>query len=316
MSKFEAIVNEIAKAENIVILNHVNMDGDAVGSAFSFASALRAMGKRAEVVMDEEVPAYLVPFCDEYATKSDDTFDLAVCVDCGGMERLGSRAPLFSGARNRIVIDHHKSNGGFGDVNYIRAEASSTCEIMYELITELTGTITPRQAEQLYVGILTDTGSFRFANTTEESFLYSADLLRRGADVNRISIAVYESESLGKLKLKCRALSSLELHGDGKVASIVLTKKDFEETGTSQPDCEGFPGIARGVEGVEAAMCITALDNVKVSLRSKNYVDVSLIAAKFGGGGHVRASGFTLPPDTDVDELKETLIRLLCEATA
>lgn len=313
MNKFSKIIREIKKAESIVILNHVNMDGDAVGSAFSFARTISDMGKKVTVALEETPPSFLEEFCDEYVLDSDEIFDLAIALDCGDELRMGNRIGIFKNAKRTACIDHHISNRGFADVNYIKPEASSTSEIIYELIMKLTGKISKRQAEQLYAGIITDTGGFKFSNTTPESFEYSARLLKCGADINKVCIEIYESESLEKMKLKSRALDSLRLYADGKISSVTITKKDFEETGALVSDCEGFSDIGRGIYGVEAAFCITVKNSCKVSLRSKHYVDVSLVAAKFGGGGHARASGFTLPGDTDVLELTEKLVKLLEE---
>ncbi len=311
MSKFSEIIKEIKKAESIVISVHVNMDGDAVGSAFSFAQGLKDLGKKTVVALDEAPPYYLSYFCDEYVTETDEVFDLAVALDAGDLNRLGKCKDIFGRAKRHVCIDHHVSNPGYGDVNYIKAEASSTSEIVYELILELTGKISSRQAEQLYAGIITDTGGFKFSNTTPESFKYSAHLLECGADINKVCIEIYESESLAKLKLKSRALDSLKLYAGGKISSVLIERKDFEETGACIADCEGFSDIGRGVEGVEASFSITVRNMVKVSLRSKYYVDVAKVAAHFGGGGHKRASGVTLPGDTDVEKLTCELVSLL-----
>lgn len=314
MNNFSEIISLINKAEKIAVLNHVNMDGDAVGSAFSLASAISSLGKNVVVLLDEAPPPYLEFACDSYLTAddvADEVFDLAIAVDSGDLARLGKRAGIFNSAKAKICIDHHVSNVGFGDVNCIKPEASSTAEIIYELILKLTGTVTKRQAEQLYAGIITDTGGFKFSNTTKESFIYSADLLEKGADINDVCISIYESESIEKLKIKARVLNSLKLYGGGKVSGAIITEKDFLETGATVSDCEGFSGIGRSIAGVEASFSIIVKDQVKVSLRSKRYVDVSKVAAFFGGGGHIRASGFTLPIDTDIEALLEKLTGLL-----
>ncbi len=313
MSDFLKIREEFDRAESIVILNHVNMDGDAVGSAFSLASALKGLGKSVTVAIEEEPPAYLSRLCDEYVLQSDERFDLAVSVDCGDMLRLGARKKIFENARRTLCIDHHVSNTGFADVNYIKAESSSTSEIVFGIIKSVGADITQRMANQLFAGIITDTGGFKYSNTTPESFAISGELLKAGADINGVCIDIYESDSLAKLKLKSRCLDSIELYADGKVSAAVLNKRDFVKTGASVSDCEGFSQIGRGIEGVEASFSITAYDDVKVSLRSKRYVDVSRVAAHFGGGGHKRAAGFTLPRGTDVKKLKNELVRLLTE---
>lgn len=313
MSDFSKIKEEIDRAGSIVILNHVNMDGDAVGSAFSLAGALISQGKKVKVAIEEEPPEYLKGLCGDYILSSDEVFDLAISVDCGDMGRLGGRRDMFTNAKRTVCIDHHVSNTGFADVNYIKPGASSTSEIIFELLNYLNLPISKRAAEQLFAGIITDTGGFKYSNTTPESFVYSGSLLKLGADISEVCIEIYESDSLSKLKLKSRCLDSIELYEDGKISVSVLTKKDFEQTGASLSDSEGFSQMGRGIAGVEASFFITAYDTVKVSLRSKRFVDVSKVAAHFGGGGHKRASGFTLPGDTDVKELKDELIKMLSE---
>lgn len=311
MSEFLLIKKEAEKAESIVILNHVNMDGDAVGSAFSLAAVLKNAGKRVFVAIEDDPPEYLKGLCDDYIKESDERFDLAISVDCGDELRLGTRKNIFFNAKRTVCIDHHVSNAGFADVNLIRAEASSTSEIVFEFIKYLGAEITPRMADQLFAGIITDTGGFKFSNTTPESFAISGELLKAGADINGVCIEIYESNSLAKLKLKSRCLDSIKLYAEGKISGSVITKRDFVKTGAKESDCEGFSQIGRGIAGVEASFSITAYKNVKVSLRSKRYVDVASIAASFGGGGHKRAAGFSLPEDTNIKKLEKKLVEML-----
>ncbi|MDP4133648.1 MAG: bifunctional oligoribonuclease/PAP phosphatase NrnA [Bacillota bacterium] len=314
MNNFAKLKKELKNAEKIVLLPHINMDGDSVGSAFSFASCLREMGKTVCVALGEEPPKYLSFLCDEYEIMPEDDFDLAIAVDCGDEERMADRAHIFENAKKNACIDHHISNIGFAGINVIEPDVSSTSEIMYRLINELTGNITKRQADQLYSGMITDTGGFKYSNTTPESLEYCADLMRKGADAANISINIYETQSVAKIKLMNRALKSIELHAEGRISSIVITNKDFEETKGTIADCEGFSGIARGIEGVEAAISITQTDKVKVSLRSKSIIDVSKVAGFFGGGGHIRASGFSLSADTNIEELKKEIVEKLVQA--
>lgn len=313
MAYYSALKKEIKKAESIAIYNHVNMDGDAVGSAFSLASALKNKGKKVKVVLEKEPPLYLKGFCDEYCYNLDEVFDLAIAVDCGDEGRLGDRKDEFFSAKKTVCIDHHISNKGFSDINYVNPSASSTSEMVFFLIKEIKAEITKRMAEQLYAGIITDTGGFKFSNTTPESFSVSSELLSYGVDIAEVCIDIYESDSLAKLKLKSKALDSLKLYEGGKISSTVLLKKDFEETGAVFSDCEGFSQIGRAISGVEASFLVTSYDEVRVSLRSKRYVDVSRVASFFGGGGHKRASGFTLSGEVCVEKLVEQIIEKLSE---
>lgn len=314
MNDLRDVFNAVHRADSIVLLTHVNIDGDTVGSSFALASALRALGKRVTVAPGEVPPEYLQFLCDEYVLDTDEAFSLAIAVDCGDECRFADRMNLFTSAKETMCIDHHQTNSGFADINYVKPDASSTGEVVYEIIRELGQTVSPRQANQLYAAMLTDTGGFKYSNTTPESLSYCSELMRAGANAAQIAIEIFETQSMAKIQLMERALSSIEVTEDGRISSIVISKEDFDITGGRLEDCEGFSGIARSIAGVEAAISIIQTDKVKVSLRSKQLLDVSQVAKLFGGGGHIRASGFSLPGDTDVQKLKADVLFAMQEA--
>ncbi len=308
---------EVRFVRSIVVLPHLHADGDALGASFAFAALMQEEGKDVTVVLEELPPPNLLFLCDRFVLPDDArldgaVFDMAVAMDCGDDKRLGKRKGLFDRAGQTVCIDHHMTNQGFAQINVIEGQASSTSELICDLYKEYERKPLLRAAEQLYAGLSTDTGSFRFSNTTEKALSYAALMVRRGISVADVCGTIWETASPAALKLKARALDALTLYGDRQdIAGIVLTQKDFEETGATDFDTEGFAGLARSVEGVEAAFYLQETDKLKVSLRSKQYVNVAEVALRFGGGGHARAAGFSLPLGKDVHALVNELVNAL-----
>lgn len=304
---------ELRFVRSIAVLPHIHADGDALGASFAFAALMREEQKEVTVILEEAPSRNLVSLCDEFVLWDDPrihgaVFDMAVALDCGDEKRLGQRMPLFEAAGQTVCIDHHMTNEGFAELNVIEENASSTSELICDLYKEYDRPPLPRAAEQLYAGLITDTGSFRFSNATAKALAYAATMVRLGADVAALCSEIYETVSPAALKLKARALSALTFYGkNADVAGIVLTAKDFEETGANEFDAEGFAGLARSVEGVEAAFYIQVTDKIKVSLRAGSRVNVAQVARRYDGGGHARAAGFALPLGMDVKALAKEL---------
>jgi phosphoesterase RecJ-like protein len=314
----DRIVSELKTSESIVILPHEAADGDAIGSSFALALVLSRMGKKAKVLMEEEIP-YIYEFLPgrELCCASVDEkcgFDLAVALDCGDLERLGSRNEIFSRAPKSVNIDHHLTNTQFADLNYVDVNSSATGEIIYELMKRLGQKPDKNTAECLYVAISTDTGGFRYGNTTPLTHRIAAELLETGIDFAGISQKVFDSTSSGKVKLMGAAIQSLELLENGKIAIMAISGEDIINTGASEADSDGIINTAKNIRGVEVAAMLrqTDKDAIKVNLRSNSHVDVSAIAGKYSGGGHKCAAGFTT--GGSLVQVKEMLIKDLKEA--
>lgn len=306
------IINAINRANTIALLPHINVDGDALGSAVSLCSLLKEGGHDAFVVLEESPPPYLSFLCNDYKFESGKC-DLAIAVDCADEGRLGKRLSIFKEAKETICIDHHETNVGYAKFNYIDADASSTGEIICRLFEELKKPFSRFQAEALYTAIMTDTGGFRFANSTPKSFRQAAKLVEAGARPAEIATLVYENMSIARIRLTVLALTSLKLYCENRIATIFVSQDDLKITGATIDDCEGFSALGRSIEGVEVAVLITQTDKFKVSLRSKGYVDVAKIAQIFGGGGHKKASGFTVD-EKDINSLEANLIEHIITA--
>ena len=318
-TELDEVVDELRQAERLLLVTHENPDGDALGSLLAMHEILIALGKDSLMFMPEQGSALPHEYRDMRfelrvdAPPADLSERLLVFLDCGNIDRM----PVDFGKREgaRIVnIDHHHDNTRFGSVNLVVAEASSTAEIVYHLAKELGVELTPRIAEALYVGVVTDTGRFMYESTTSEAHRMAADLIEAGVDVHAIYRRLYEELPFRRLALQARALARVERHERGLLTLTHVTREDFEATGSTDTDSEGVIDRIRVVEGTAVAALVRDLTGSesgaqrrKVSLRSTDgRVDVSRVARRYGGGGHQRAAGFTTDSDlpTLVDGLR------------
>ena len=315
-----AVVAALRDNERFVVTSHEAPDGDALGSLLGLGLALRQLGK--DVVMFLGGPA---PLPGEYRfleleeaglqrTRPEDFGErVLVAVDCASAGRVGAEPGLVDAAPFTINIDHHHDNPRFGDVNLIVADASSTGEVLADLLPELGVRLTPEIAEALYIALVTDTGRFQYANTTPKTLRLAADLVEAGADVHRVFQGVYENVQFAKLKLLARALDRAQVLEGGEIVVSHLLRDDFEAVGAAEPYSEGIIDFLRSAEGalVSALIREPPRDGAparKVSLRSSvDEVDVSAIARKSGGGGHREAAGFS--SDLSVEEITEFIVR-------
>ncbi len=291
------------------IVPHINPDADAMGSCFAVKHILERMGKKADIYVQDALPKYLsfLPGDIKIYENGGDA-DVCLCIDCGDIGRIDKRVSLLEKAKISVNIDHHYSNSKYAQINHVDASASSAGEICYELIGELGAEIDKTAADCLYCAICGDTGSFKYSNTSPKTHRIAADLVEKGADVAKISKAIFDTESFEALRLKGEISSKAQVYADGLVGVVVLSEKMLSGYNVDGRDVDNIVDIARKIEGVEVAVSIKeAGENVKVSLRSNEYIDVSKIAAKFGGGGHVRASG-VIVKGKSLDEAKEAVI--------
>lgn len=307
------IVRDIAASENIALLPHVSADGDALGSSLALALALVGMGKKISILLEEEIP-YIYGFLPwnglaAVYIKMARLYDMAVAIDCGDVDRLGIRKEVFDSAKITGNIDHHPTNTAFAAHNYLDASSSATGEIIYRLLGLLGQKAGKEIATCLYVAITTDTGGFRYSNTTHATHIIAAELIKAGVDVAGVSQKVFDSVSYEKVKLTAEAINSLELFENGKVAVMTVPGELIRKTGAREEDCDGIINTARNIRGVEVAAMLRQSDqgNIKVNLRSNSFVDVSAIAGKYTGGGHKRAAGFTT--HGALDKVKNNLLK-------
>jgi bifunctional oligoribonuclease and PAP phosphatase NrnA len=324
-SDAQAVADAIRDHARFLVVSHENPDGDALGSMLGLTLALRGARKDVEMFLsgDAPIPAEyrFLPLEDLRRTLPVDLEQrVLLAVDCANERRLGPDPEAFQRAKLVVDIDHHHDNSRFGSVNLIVSDASSTAEIVRDLLRELDLPLTPEIAEALYTGLVTDTGRFQYSNTTAKSLRLAAELVEAGADVHGIFRSVYETVQFAKLKLLARALERARLFEGGRLVVSYLLKTDFGEVGAEEPYSEGIIDHLRAVEGSEMVALIREPPRDggptrRISLRSSHdEVDVSAIARAAGGGGHRQAAGFS--SDEAIADIVDFLHREFVLATS
>lgn len=297
----DSVKGLLLQGDNFFLASHHNPDGDAVGSLLGLGLALKGLGKRVNVLFEEGLPRLfnflpgteLVRGIEELPEIS---HGIAVVLDCTSLERTGEVIGERLGCcRTMINIDHHVSNTGFGDFVMVDPGAAATGEIVFELLQEMGVVVTPQVATDLYVALVTDTGSFQHLNTTARCHANAAKLLDCGADHSLAYRYLYEEKPLKSIRLLKKCLETLAVSPSGKIAWMSVLQEHLKETGCSLEDSEDLVGYPKSIQGVEVGLLFKeAEDEIRVSFRSKALWDVNLIASHFGGGGHKRAAGCTI----------------------
>ena len=290
------ILEEINKANSIVLLAHENPDGDAIGSCLAMKLALEELGKKADIIMPEYPQEFeILPGADEILKESSiKNYDLVITLDCATTKLLGICEEYFNNAKVKIVIDHHSSNAMYGDFNYVDQDAPAVCQLLLVVLGYFKVKVTKDIGTCILTGIITDTGWFQYDSVTAETFRFVADLFDKGVKVSKIYQQLFSCMPKSRFELHRVAEDRIEFLEDGKVAYTYITMEDLNKFGCKNGDHDGIVQIGRDIEGVEVSIFLRETPKgIKGSLRSKNYVNVSQLAMMFGGGGHVRAAGFT-----------------------
>lgn len=304
--------------QRFAILSHVRPDGDALGSQLGLALSLSKLGKTVMVRNEDgllEKYSFLPggEFLQTPLGEPQD-FDVAIALDTATQSRLGTATELVRSAKIWINIDHHPSNPGFGDLVYIDSTAPATGQILFELIQSQGLPMDAAIAENLFVAISTDTGSFQYPNTTARTFEIGAELVRGGVDVGRVSQLLYESYPRRRTELLRELLGTVRFEANGQIACFSLSLKVAAELGAKPEDNEGLIDHLRSIQGVIVAIFFEELaeGKVRVSMRSKNdHVDVSAICQQFGGGGHKLAAGARVRGT--LAEVEQKILKAICD---
>jgi phosphoesterase RecJ-like protein len=313
---FEGFESFIAEGREFLITAHVDPDGDAVGSSLGLKHALSQIGKTGDVVLESPLPQALafLPGAETIRAPQDVTkrYGAAFVLDSSSLDRAGIVAErcLEPGAKV-AVIDHHWGNDGFGDLRLVNPESSATAELVYDLIELLRIPITPEIAECLYTGILSDTGGFRYANTSSSTLRVAARLVERGARASRVAEALYATKTAPSLRILGMALASLETKSGGKIGAMTISQDMFEKAGAKPEDADGIVQYAKALAGAKVGVLVQEVgpDEIRASLRSDGTVDVNEVAAQFGGGGHRNAAGLRVRGR--LDRVKQDLFQAL-----
>lgn len=297
------VISAIKSYPSVALISHIMPDGDTLGSALAFAMHLSATGKEVALFCEQPVPPTYRFLHMSEAFRTPDTWDaqrerfpLVIAIDCSDLERLGDCRPIYDGAECTVNIDHHISNERYAGINLVDDSAAAVGEMIFSLIREDGGTVDKPMAEALYSAVSTDTGNFSYSNTTPATHHTAAALLECGIDVYTLNNILFRTHSLGRTRLLALVLGSLEMHRDGTVALLTATDEMMRQSGAGESETEGMINFAREINTVEVGILFRSKGDgtVKVSFRSKEYVDVSALAQSFGGGGHTRAAGCTI----------------------
>jgi bifunctional oligoribonuclease and PAP phosphatase NrnA len=307
----QAFAAEIEKAHRIFIGTHLNPDGDALGSALGLSMYLQSLGKDVTVLCHHPAPKNLrfLPQVTEVVHDVENAdCDLGIIVDLDTFERLGSTAHYFQNAKRLMLIDHHVPHEAPGHLRIVDTSAAATALILTRLLEAVGAVFTPEMATCFYTGISTDTGSFRFRNTTSDALSAAAYLLEHGANLELVSEQIFQNKQLSSVRLLGHALETMKLDGENRIAWSCLSSRDFEWANATDEDTEGFVNELLSIETVQIAAILREVvpGKIRCSLRSRRTFDVAAVAREFGGGGHKNAAGCTF--ETDLPSAEALLV--------
>src|SRR5665648_424151 len=316
MNNIDEIIKVIQKNNSFLITSHVNLDGDAIGSELALYFILKKLNKKSVILNQDKLPRiynFLPDNNKVYHLENNfsdiKNIDVGIVLDCSNIKRIGKTYEIFKDIRTVINIDHHESNEKYGSLNYVDCSASSVGEIIYDLIKFINIDLLDEDiAACLFTAIITDTGSFRYSNSSSKTFEVASRLTSCGIKSNLIANNVYNRNTFPGLKLLGKALLNLEINESNHVSWLSITRKMLDDTKAKDEETEGIIDVATTLNNVEiSALFRETKDNkIKVSFRSKGNFDVNKFAGKFNGGGHPNAAGCVC--SGKLDEIKENIL--------
>ncbi len=315
----EQTVDAIKKHKKFLLSAHVDPEGDCVASLLGLDSLLQKIKKPSVILCDDPIPPGL-NFLDNgrwtqlKGRHPYQDYDAAIIADCPNLDRIGKVKDLNVLSKLFVInIDHHVSNMGFGNINFVNVKAAATGELIYDLYKAFDVPLSIDDCKQIYVSISTDTGSFRYSNTTARTHEIISDLMRLGLDIEKLNEDLYENVPRRKMELFKIFLNRIEFEMDGKVASAAIYQEDLIKTHTDKTDLEGFVEYLRSMQGVEVAFLLGEKQgDTRISFRSKGSFDVNKLASSFGGGGHKKAAGCTI--HAPVSEARKLILNQIATA--
>jgi len=315
--KVNSVLSCIQEANNILVVGHIMPDGDCISSVVSLSMGLEKFGKRVTPAIDWRIPSSfsVFPWVERIREYSEDISepDLIIVVDASSPDRISKFEEFLRKGVTSIVIDHHATNTYFANECWVDASYSSAAQMVLDLLKLMDVEYDSDLALMNYLGIATDTGFFRYSNVDSSVFEAAAELVKLGADPAFVATAILETRRIEELFLEREAIDNIKLISENRFAYSYLTMKDFERHSLTEDDFTGFVGELRSIESVEVALFASEAckGQAHVSLRSKRYFDVSEIAVAFGGGGHQKASGFTLNYESDLKEALAEVVEMI-----
>lgn len=304
MSKLISITEAaefLATHDKYTVLTHAHPDGDTLGSGFALVSALRSLGKKANVLCPDPIPHKF-----DYLTaegQQEFTPETVISVDVADDKLLGCLQDEYKD-KVSLAIDHHSTNVGFAERLYLEGDSAAAAECVYRVIKEMGAEVTPFIASCLYTGMATDTGCFKFSNTTPRTHIFAAELMQYGADYDEINRVMFEVKTQSRLEMERRVLNGIEYICDGRCAIVTVTQAMIKETGCDSSDMDGIAAMSRQIEGVQIGITVRekADGRWKISLRTFEPYDAAAICQNFGGGGHKRAAGCEFETEAEAKE--------------
>lgn len=289
----------LSKSEDVYILTHINPDGDTLGSGFALAEALRMLGKRANVLCSDDFPMRYLFLFDTYKPQEFEPKTI-VAVDIADTQLLGSKLSAYKDSID-LCIDHHISNTMFAKRTLLDDKASAACEVIYDVLAALEIPMNLTIAKCLYTGIATDTGCFKYSNTTPKAHIITSELMEFPINFPIINHLMFDMKSKGRLIAEQHIINTMEFHYHDMCALIVITQQLIEDTKVGEAEFEGLASLPRQIEGVQIGVTIKekAPNYYKVSMRSSDLIDVSALCQRLGGGGHARAAGCVVEADLE-----------------
>jgi len=314
----DAIVEKLKTADSFLITSHINPEGDSTGSVFAMQALLNVLEKKSVVVCQDPIPRNLSflnkTWVERHAVSQEVDYDWAIVLDAPVLNRIGTVAELITDPKKVMVIDHHISNQNYGELNWVDPNASSCGEMMALLFEAMKVPLDESIAALLYTAISTDTGSFKYSNTSALTHAIIASLIQTGLNTAEINEALYSNTPLEKMKLHNTILSNVHFDGEKRVAWCTVSKEDLQKCNAQKTDCEGIIEQIRDIEGVKIAFFVSTIAEgkpLKISFRARRGYDVNIIAQHFHGGGHAQAAGCSI--DDTVQSATKIIVDLAKE---
>ena len=301
----------LRERDNYLIITHRRPDGDTVGCAGALAQGLREFGKTAHILSNPEATARYIPYIQDYLAPDGFEPRHTIVIDTASYDLFPKNGGGYIG-KISLSIDHHPSNTLYADDNFLDGTCASCGEMIYDLLMELSGAVSPVSAACMYVALSTDTGCFEFANTTARTLRVASLLIEAGAPHRELNRRLFRTRTRSRIKIEGLIYSGLEFHCGGAVAIATITRAMMDEAGADEDDVDDIASIPGGIEGVLAGITIRELksvDDCKVSVRSSPTVNSHALCAEFGGGGHAMAAGFS--KEATVEQIKQMILEVI-----
>lgn len=293
MISLSELSKKLKSETNVALFCHMRPDGDCIGSANALKLVLSSLGIKVKIFCEDAIPErfWFLSETKEIESSLTEDFSALIAIDCGDITRLGAFARYFSEHKNTYNIDHHTSNNHYAKYNYVVTN-SSNAENIYDLICEMQVPFTKTMANYIAMGVMTDSGNFRHKSITPKTFAVAGKMLEYGAEINRINYHMFSAQTAERAKLFGMTMDKIRYFYDGRFAVASILLSDLNKSGAKPDETEGFIDFVMGIQGVEVGACVLEIkeNKFKISFRSRE-VDVNAVASRFGGGGHILASG-------------------------